>query len=103
MAGLKRVSDNLRFRDKVSRVVTYLQLEEPRWFQESPHAKDAEFIDDGSLYILRSGLRVVFDVSNGQNADAKEQNRQVRRILEFLQMKRKIPALLVSEHEYEET
>jgi hypothetical protein len=99
MAGLQRVTNNIKFRNKVSRVITYLELEEPRWFQLSPHfADDTEFIEDGQLHITRSGLQVVFDVSNGQTANAAEQNRQVRRIMEHLNMKRKIKSLLVNDN-----
>lgn len=88
MAGLKRVSDQIKFRDKVGTVVRKLGIDEPLWCDDK--REDREFEDDGYLHICRSGLRAVFNVSNGQEATGEEQNRQTRAIMEALNMKRKI-------------
>jgi len=100
MAGMKRVSDQIAFRSRVERVVKKLDIDEPRVFFDAKDSADDEFTDDGSLHIRRSGMRVVFNVSNHQNAEGAEQNRQTRAIMEALNMKRKITdRVLVDEDE----
>lgn len=60
------------------------------------------FEDDGNLHIHHRGVRVSFDVGNGQSASGAEQNARTRKVLTALGMESKITDRVLVE-EVEET
>lgn len=86
MAGLQRITDQLKFRNKCEKAARMSGVDDPVFYPDNFIA--TEYYDDGNLHIRQFGLRAVF----GLNADApaKQQNETTRRIMGALNMKRKI-------------
>ncbi len=78
---------NEKFRKRCLKVAEKLDLAVD--FNDDPRADDT-FEDDGTLHVLRGGLRACFDVSNGQTCEADMQNAWTRAVLTALSMKRAI-------------
>lgn len=99
MAGLKRVTDQNRFRNKAVAVATKV-LDDDRpmtWTEDKP---DNAYEDDGALHVTKHGLHVVFGF--GQDTPGKEANEKIRAILTELGMKRRIGKLTLVSEECEE-
>lgn len=98
MAGLKRVTDQNRFRNKAVAVATKI-LGDDRpmtWAEDKP---DNAYEDDGALHVTKHGLHVVFGF--GQDTPGKEANEKIRAILTELGMKRRIGKLTLVAEECE--
>jgi hypothetical protein len=86
MAGLKRVTDQNRFRNRATKVAEKVlgTNDLMTWAEDKP---DDAFEDDGNLHVTKHGLHVVF----GLNQDnGKWSNEKTREILAALGMKKHI-------------
>lgn len=96
MAGLQRVTDQNRFRNKALKVAEkILDDDNPMMWMWTEDKPDDAYEDDGNLHVTRHGLHVVFGLN--QN-NGKWSNEKAREILAALGMKKKIgKRTLVSE------
>lgn len=94
MAGLKRITDQNRFRNQASKVAEKVLGDSSlmMWIEDKP---DYAYEDDGALHVTKHGLHVVFGI--GQDTPGKEANAKMKKILAALGMKRKIDKCLVEE------
>lgn len=98
MAGLKRATDQNRFRNRALRVAEKVlgDTDPLTWTEDKP---DDAFEDDGNLHVTKHGLHVVF----GLNQDnGKWSNEKTREILTALNMKKHIGKRTLTEEECEE-
>lgn len=100
MAGLKRVTDQNRFRNKANAVSNKVLGDDIAVEWEAKDEKDDAFEDDGNLHVTKHGLHVVFGF--GQDTPGKEANEKIRAILSALGMKRRIGERTLVEEECEE-
>jgi hypothetical protein len=87
MAGLKRITDQNRFRNQAVKVAEKIlgDANPMMWAENKP---DDAYEDDGALHVTKHGLHVVFGI--GQDTPGKEANETMRTILTGLGMKRMI-------------
>lgn len=98
MAGLRRVIDQGRFRNRAAKVAEKVLgcTDLLTWAESEP---DDAYEDDGNLHVVRYGLHVVF----GLNQDnGKWSNEKTREILAALGMKKRIGKRTLVEEECEE-
>lgn len=98
MAGLKRVMDQNKFRNKAERVSEKVLGDSVSMFFETNKPDDA-FEDDGALFVTKYGLQAVFGI--GQDTPGRDANNRMREILADLGMKRFISDRVLVEVECE--
>lgn len=97
MAGLKRVTDQNRFRNRAVKVaIKVLDDDNPMTWTED--RSDDAFEDDGNLHVVKYGLHVVFSLNQD---DGKWSNEKTREILAALGMKKLIGKRTLVEEECE--
>lgn len=96
MAGLKRVADQSKFRQKCERVADKVGIEV---YFDSDKREDDAFEDDGCLHIRRHQLRAMFGI--GEDTPGEKANEMVREIMEAVGLKRKIGKRVLVEEECE--
>ena len=57
------------------------------FFSGEAYTDGITFHDDGTLHVVRVGVRACFDVSNSQSLSPKEQNDTTRKVMRALNLK----------------
>jgi hypothetical protein len=75
-----------KFEIECQKIADTLNLGDVLFFADE--CKEPPFEDDGSLHVIKRGMRACFDVGDGQRRDGKSQNEFTRAVLTALKMER---------------